>query len=52
MFFIFPFSSKKCEFEDTKEVMRISKLKKRQHHGQKEIVQKDKQRSTKYYPEN
>jgi len=35
------------EFEDTKVVIRIRKLKDRQHNGQK-----DKQRSTKHYTEN
>jgi hypothetical protein len=37
------------EFEDTKGAIRIRLSKKnRQHNGQKEKVQKDKQRSTKY----
>jgi hypothetical protein len=37
------------EFEDTKGVIRIRKLKKyRQHHDQKKKVQKVKQRSTKH----
>jgi hypothetical protein len=36
------------EFEDTKGVIRIRILKNRQHNGQKEKVQKDKQRSTKH----
>ena len=36
------------KFEDTKRIIRICKLKKdRQHNGQKEKGQKDKQRSTK-----
>jgi hypothetical protein len=35
------------EFEDTKVVIRIRKLKDRQHNGQKH-----KQRSTKHYTEN
>ena len=36
------------EFEDTKEVIRICKLKNRQHNDQKKKGQKDKQRSTKH----
>jgi hypothetical protein len=37
------------KFEDTKRIIRICKLKKdRQHNGQKEKGQKDKQRSTKH----
>ena len=38
--------------EDTKGIIRIFKLKDRQHNGQKKKVQKDKQRSTKYYTQN
>jgi len=39
--------------EDTKGIIRGSKLKKdRQHNGQKKKVQKDKQRSTKHYTKN
>ena len=36
------------EFEDIKEVIKIRKSKDRQHNGQNEKGQKDKQRSTKY----
>ena len=41
------------EFEDTNGAIRTRILKKnRQHNGQKEKVQKDKQRQTKHYTEN
>jgi hypothetical protein len=36
------------EFEDTKGVIRIRKLKDRQHNGQNKKKQKEKQRSTKH----
>jgi len=36
------------EFEDIKGLIRIRKSKNRQHNGQKEKVQRDKQRSTKH----
>jgi len=46
-------NAKKEEFEDTKGVIEIRKLKKdRQHNGQKKKVQKDKQRSTKHTYKN
>ena len=37
------------EFEDTKGVIKIRKSDDRQHNGQNEKGQKDKQRSTKHY---